>query len=160
MLIAFIIGVPMAVMVMFVRFPPPSVFCVTVDPVMVARLFTMVVACVMCPPGGSVLTVKAKLVAFPRAFRRTICVVDVPPDVPAAVTVLLPVVWAVAFPRAFRRTVCVVDVSPDVPAAVTVLLPVVWAVVDCLILIIPITSIKINVLMQCMKCSFHVNGNS
>jgi hypothetical protein len=127
MLIAFIIGVPIAVIVMFVRFPLPSVFCVTVDPVMVARPFTMVVACVMCPPGGSVLAVKAKLMEFPRASRRTICVVAVPPDVPVAVTVLVAVVRAV---------------------------------VDCLILIIPITSIKISVLMRCMRCSFHVNGNS
>jgi hypothetical protein len=126
-LIAFIIGVPIAVMVMFVRCPLPSVFCVTVDPVMGVRLFTLVVACVMCPPGGSVLTVKAKLMECPRASRRTIWVVEGPPEVPAAVTVLVPVVWAV---------------------------------VDCLILRIPITNIKIKVLMRCMRCSFPVNGHS
>jgi hypothetical protein len=80
--------------------------------------------------------VKAKLMEFPRASRRPICVVDVPLDVPVAVTVLVPVVWTM------------------------VLVPVVWAVVDCLILIIPITSIKITVIMRCMRCSFHVNGNS
>jgi len=92
-----------------------------------ARLFTMVVACVMCPSGGSVLTVKAKLAECPRVSRRTI--------------------WVVAGP-------------PEVPAAVMVLVPVVWAVVDFLILRIPITSIKIKVLIRYMRCSFPVNGHS
>ena len=43
---------------------------------------------------------------------------------------------------------------------VMVLVPVVWAVVDCLILRIPITSIKIKVLMRYIRCSFPVNGHS
>src|SRR5215831_8389054 len=78
MLIDFIVLVPMAGLVMMlVRFPLPSLFCVTVAPVIGARPFTMALAFVLFPPGGPGLIVKAKLIGFPRASRMTIFVVDV-----------------------------------------------------------------------------------